>query len=313
MPMNEHPTLHNFYKTQANALHLKWVAGKGNENRTFVKNLSNSKTGVVGYFNLIHSSQAQILGNTEMQYLQSLKKQALEESLDRLFDQETVLAIIADNRIPFPKMKELANRRQVALFTSDLPGEQLLDELRYYFTQLLANKVNLHGVFMEVLSIGVLLTGDSGVGKSELALELVTRGHRLIADDAPLFARIAPDIIIGTSPPVIQDFLEVRGLGILNIRHMYGDSVIKMSKYLKLIISLQVGKDGVTDNNRLIAPKQTRNVLGMEIPVSIIPVAAGRNLAVLVEAAVRNHLLRLSNYYADTDIISRQQEVMRES
>lgn len=311
--MSTRPTLHNLHKTQATALHLKWIAGKGGEDRTFTKNSDNPKTGVVGYFNLIHSSQTQILGNTEMQYLYSLNQQTLEKSMDRLFNQDTLLVIVSDNCVPLPRMQELANQRQTALLTSDLPSERLLDELRYYFTQLLADKVNLHGVFMEVMSIGVLLTGDSGVGKSELALELITRGHRLIADDAPLFARIAPDIIIGTSPPVIQDFLEVRGLGILNIRRMYGDSTIKMSKYLKLIIHLQVGRNEVIDKNRLIAPGQTQTVLGMGIPVSIIPVAAGRNLAVLVEAAVRNHLLHLNNYYADTDIITRQQEVMRES
>ena len=313
MPMNTHPTLHNFHATQAAALQLQWIAGKNGEDRSFTKNSSNAKTGVVGYFNLIHSSQTQILGNTEMQYLHSLNPQTLETSLDRLFNQGTLLVIVSDGRVPLPRMQELANQRRIALLTSGLPSERLLDELRYYFTQLLADKVSLHGVFMEVMSIGVLLTGDSGVGKSELALDLVTRGHRLIADDAPQFARIAPDIIIGTSPPVIQDFLEVRGLGILNIRRMYGDSTIKMSKYLKLIVRLQIGKNKVIDKNRLQPPQQTQAVLGMEIPVSIIPVAAGRNLAVLVEAAVRNHLLHLNNYYANTDIISRQQEVMRES
>ena len=312
--MNDASTVDKFYESQGEVLKLDWIAGKNSGSKEFVKDENNPKAGIVGYFNLIHSSQAQILGETEMEYLLPLDGPALNEALKKLFDKDTRIAIIAGDCPPTDLMRKLADKSDIALFVSPLSGERIVDNLRYYFAQLLADKINLHGVFMEVISIGVLLTGSSGIGKSELALELITRGHRLIADDAPLFARIAPDIIIGTSPPVIQDFLEVRGLGVLNLRQMYGDSAIKMSKYLKLTVDLKGMDENFTANeNRLVCPTATYSVLGMEVPVATIQVAPGRNLAVLVEAAVRNHLLRLHNYYADDDIIARQKSMMRES
>jgi HPr kinase/phosphorylase len=149
------------------------------------------------------------------------------------------------------------------------------------------------------------------VGKSELALELISRGHRLVADDAPEFARIAPDILRGTCPHVLEDFLEVRGLGVLNIRAMYGDSAIKTSKYLRLVIALtHQANVNEADMDRLHGGRNVRLILGLEVPVIALPVAAGRNLAVMVEAAVRNHLLRLKGYYAGDDLAARQRRVM---
>ena len=163
---------------------------------------------------------------------------------------------------------------------------------------------------MEILSLGVLLTGESGLGKSELALELVSRGHRLVADDAPEFMRIAPNIVLGSCPGMLRDFLEVRGLGVLNIREMYGDSSIKLSKYLRLIIHLTNMQS--ISQDRLSVPQQTKNVLGLDIPVINLPVAAGRNLAVLAEAAVRNHLLMIKGYNAADMLIERQQQSIEE-
>ena len=208
-------------------------------------------------------------------------------------------------------MQTLADKSNIALFISSLGGEPLVDDLRYYLSRTLAEKLTMHGVFMEVISIGVLLTGDSGVGKSELALELITRGHRLIADDSPVFTRIAPDIVQGTAPPTIRDFLEVRGLGILNIRQMYGNSAVKETKYLRQIIDLRfAGKDSSVNKDRLRSAQRTMNVLGLDIPVFTLPVAPGRNLAVLVEAAARNHILRVGGYYAEKEIADRQRDHM---
>jgi HPr kinase/phosphorylase len=147
---------------------------------------------------------------------------------------------------------------------------------------------------MEIYSIGVLITGDSGLGKSELALELVNRGHRLVADDAPEFTQIAPDVLDGHCPELLQDLLEVRGLGIMNIRQMFGDTAVKRNKYLRLIVHLVRAGD-VTDPEglaRLTGETAARPVLGLDVPVFNLPVAPGRNLAVLTEAAARLHILR---------------------
>lgn len=309
--MNEEPTVQTLHEALGRELHLTWLAGKRSNDRKFLKEAENPEAEIAGYFNLIHSSQVQIVGYTEFDYLKSLSKAGFKSALDKLFSEETIVVVMANGLNPFDEMLALADKRNVGLFKSDLSGEHLSNDLRYYLTRLLAKKTTQHGVFMEVLSVGVLLTGESGVGKSELALELITRGHRLIADDAPLFARIAPDIVVGTSPPVIQDFLEVRGLGVLNIRQMYGDSAVKSSKYLKLIIDLQPLHKKNAGKNRLVTPTQTSKMLDMEIPLFTLPVAPGRNLAVLVEAAVRNHILRLGEYHADVDIIARQQKAMK--
>ena len=311
--MSEDLTVQMLHETLGEELCLTWLAGKRNGGRKFIRDEEKPKADTVGYFNLIHSSQVQIVGKTELDHLKSLPKTTLENALSKLFSNETLIIVMANGLDPSPKMLSLADEQNVGLFKSELSGERLINDLRYHLTRLLARKTTLHGVFMEVISIGVLLTGASGVGKSELALELVTRGHRLIADDAPLFARIAPDIVVGTSPPVIQNFLEVRGLGILNIRQMYGDGAIKSSKYLKLIIDLQPQHIKSADENRLVTPDSTRDVLGMEVPIFTLPVAPGRNLAVLVEAAVRNHLLRLGNYYSDRDIMVRQHRLMQQT
>ena len=190
----------------------------------------------------------------------------------------------------------------------------MLDNLQDFASINLPDKFVLHGVFLEVLGMGVLLTGDPAVGKSELALDLIARGNRLIADDATEFTRIAPEVISGACPPLLSEFLEVRGLGILNIRAMFGDSAIKQSKYLRLIVHLKRMTDAELSTMERLSPMQdVRDVLGVLIPQVTIPVAPGRNLGILVEAAVRNHMLKLKGYDANDVFIERQQRFIDEN
>lgn len=170
----------------------------------------------------------------------------------------------------------------------------------------------LHGVFMEIAGTGVLLAGQSGLGKSELALDLISRGHRLIADDAPEFTRIARNTILGTCPDALQNFLEVRGLGILNIREMYGDEAVQSSQHLELIIKLQVGgQTSSKTGDRTQSPESKTDVLGVDIPTIVLPVAPNRNLAVLVEAAARSRSLSKRGYVASKDFSDRQKKLMQ--
>jgi HPr kinase/phosphorylase len=273
---------------------------------------SDDSATLVGYFNLIHSNQAQVLGKVESNYLQSLGDQERHRAYQRLFGSDTIAIFFTDGLMPSLELKTFVDDYKIPIFCSDLSSTEVITHLRYFLSRALADKIILHGVFMEVISLGVMLTGESGLGKSELALELVTRGHRLIADDAPEFMRIAPDIVVGSCPPVLRDFLEVRGLGVLNIREMYGDSSIKFSKYLRLIIHLTAMQSIPKSEDRLATPQLTKNVLGLEIPVIRLPVAAGRNLAVMTEAAVRNHLLMLKGYNAADDFIGRQQRTIQQ-
>jgi len=177
--------------------------------------------------------------------------------------------------------------------------------LAHMMTQALAPSTFLHGVFLEVSGLGVLITGDPSVGKSELALELITRGHRLVADDALEVFSVSPDTLEGRCPTLLLDFMEVRGLGVLNVRRLFGDTAVKQKKNLKLIVHLSPA-DKWQEVDRLDMRASKRNILGVEIPEVRIPVAVGRNLAVLVEVAVRNHILKLRGFNSAQEFSERQ-------
>lgn len=264
---------------------------------------------LVGYLNLIHPHQIQIVGGVELDYLENLRDITRHDTVKQLISQEPACIIIAEDREPPPFLTLRCNESNTPLFTSSLSSTRLSDSLRYYLMNLLAEIAVLHGVFMDVMGIGVLITGPSGIGKSEVALELIARGHsRLIADDAPKFSRIAPDIVSGSCPEILRDFLEVRGLGIINIRKLYGDNCIKNEKYLRLIIRLEpMEQKQLMTLDRLEGSYRTRKVLDVEIPEITLPVAPGRNLAVLLECAVRNHILRMDGYNASSEFIEKQQ------
>jgi HPr kinase/phosphorylase len=165
---------------------------------------------------------------------------------------------------------------------------------------------------MEVMGIGVLLTGPSGIGKSELALELLSRNHRLVADDAPEFRRSGPNTVHGRCPSLLKDFMEVRGLGILNVRAMFGDNAIVEKKRLRLVVRLDhISENTVWEVDRLGHSYRTLSILDVDIPEVHIPVAPGRNVAVIIEAAVRNHVLYLNGYNAAEDFIKRQQDLIK--
>ncbi len=181
-------------------------------------------------------------------------------------------------------------------------------------SQVVAESLSFHGVFMEVGSLGVLIKGNPAIGKSELALELISRGHRLVADDIVDFFRIAPDRLEGRCPEVLQDFLEVRGLGILNIRELFGNNAVKPARQLDLIIQLETAENLAPQLlDRLKIKSRQEKILGVKVPKLTIPVAAGRNLAVLVEVALSNHLLLQRGIDASMQLIQRQNRAMKKS
>lgn len=288
---------------------LTWVSGKGCSERDISKDFQwGSHPKVVGHLNLIHSNKIQVLGRIEMDYLNNLTEQEKQQSIDKLFRLNSFAIIVCEGLEVPETLIKLADLHQIALLTSNEQSNELVGKLRYALTSMLADKQILHGVFLEVISLGVLITGDASIGKSELALELISRGHRLIADDAPEFARITPDIVSGHAPSILQDLLEVRGLGILNIREMYGDGSIKRSKYLRLIINLVQPTNQPLD--RISSTSTLREVLGVKVVEITLPVAPGRNLAVMVEAAVLDYLLKSRGYDAGQELIDRQRKLI---
>lgn len=267
---------------------------------------------LVGHLNLIQSNRIQIFGPTELTRWNELADAERELWLAALFNDELCGVIITDDQ-PVPSdVLARARESRTPLFTSGLRCEHIISTLRHELGRALAARIVLHGVFLNVLGVGTLLSGASSVGKSELALELISRGHSLVADDAPEFSRPTPDTIEGSSPPMIKDFLEVGGLGILNIRAMYGDSAIRHRKRLELIIHLEPLTSALRRQlDRLNGNFTSSEVLGVPVTAMTLPVAPGRNLAVMVEAAVRNYLLTHRGYHAAEELMQRQKDEMQ--
>jgi HPr kinase/phosphorylase len=312
MDGTSHVSVEALFRDMAERLDLHWVAGRNGGQRTLSSETIQQPTlALIGHLNLIHPNRVQVLGRAEMDYLRGLSESGLHDAIDRLFSTELAAIVIANGESVPAVLRDNAERTETPLLTSSLAEPVLMSHLAHYLTQRLAETASIHGVFLEVLGTGVLLKGDAGVGKSELALELITRGNRLVADDVVDLKHVAPEILEGNCPPLIRDFLEVRGLGILNIRFLFGETAVKPQKNLKLIVELvdpqEIGEEGL---NRLDMVASTETILGVAIPKVRIPVAAGRNLAVLVEVAVRNHILKNRGINSLEQFIKRQQAAM---
>ncbi|MBL1142262.1 MAG: HPr(Ser) kinase/phosphatase [Proteobacteria bacterium] len=312
-------SIEDLYNIHHDKLKLKWTAGQQGGKQASVCDEeqatpeSPNNHSLVGHLNLIHPHQIQVIGKTEMKYLEGLRDTSMQDAVTQLFQSNPVCIIITDGCEVPALLKRKCNAYNVPLFSTPENGSKLANILHYFLTNLFADILTLHGVFMEVMAIGVLITGPSGIGKSELALELISRGHRLIADDAPLFSKITPDIINGTCPKTLQDFLEVRGLGIINVRELFGDSAIKKNKYLKLIVQLEpMDTNDLLTLDRLEGSYNTRTVLDLDVPQITLPVAPGRNLAIMLECAARNNILRSSGYNA-SEVFARRQKRLMES
>jgi HPr kinase/phosphorylase len=312
----ERLTARELFDRVGSRLSLRWVAGQRGESRAIVPAEKRARRpSLVGYLNIIYPNKIQIVGSEELAWLDGLDARQRWEMIQKIVGFEpTALIVTKDQAVP-ADLRDAANETDTPVWVSSQRGHELLTYLQYHLARMLARRVTLHGVLMEVYSIGVLITGESGSGKSELALELITRGHRLVADDAPEFLQIAPDVIDGTCPEMLQDLLEVRGLGILNVREMFGHTAVKPSKYLRLIVHLATTPREQpleqTGLERIYGANSYREVLDTRIPMTTIPVAPGRNLAVLVEAAVRNHVLKTKGIDPAQTFLDRQAHQMR--
>jgi HPr kinase/phosphorylase len=292
-------------------IQLEWIAGQEAPKLPLHQVKASQHAPLIGHLNLVHKNLIQVIGKSECEYLLGLEVNFRDDMLHEIFSVQPVAIIMAD-AIPVPDMLvDHANKFHTPLLSCKAESNEVVDIARFYLHNIFSKKEVIHGVFMEVLGAGVLITGQSSIGKSELALALISRGHRLIADDAPEFTRIGPGILDGKSPGALKDFIEVRGLGVLNIRDMYGDNALKRNKYLRLIVHLQrLSEKEYAQLDRLCGVRDLRTILGIEIPQVLIPVEPGRNLEVLVEAAVRNHILRFTGNDATEQFINLQQQAI---
>ena len=267
---------------------------------------------MVGHLNLIHPDRLQILGSSELAWARRQTRERVIHHIRDILSYGPPAIIVADDEDIPSMVRTLCANDDVALFASPLPAANVIDMLRSYLSLKLAERVALHGVLMDVLGLGLFITGDSGAGKSELALELISRGHGLVADDIVEFSRIAPTVLEGRCPPLLQDVIEVRGLGILNIRTIFGETACRRKMKLKLVVHLQRRQPGQEDPLRLTLDSEQQTILGVPLRRVILPVAAGRNVAVLLEAAVRSTILLLRGIDSTQDFVDRQRQAMEE-
>jgi HPr kinase/phosphorylase len=296
------------FEDNEDKLKLEWVAGEGGGAKELDSELTrDSSKGLIGHLNFIHPNLIQVLGASEVDYLNGLDPARCARTLAEVATRDLACFIVAGvARVPEP-LAAVAQQTQTPLFLSPVSSVELMWMLRPYLARALAESSAVHGVLLDVLGMGVLITGDSGVGKSELALELVSRGSGLVADDVVELYRVGPETVEGRCPELLKDFLEVRGLGVLDIRTIFGEAALRPRKNVKLIVHLErpSGLDA-PPMERLPLKPGSEQLMGVEIRKVTIPVAAGRNLAVLTEAAVRNYVLQLRGFDSTREFIARQ-------
>ena len=300
------------FEDKKDKLKLTWVAGKDKDNSVLnEERIAQSNQGMIGHLNFIHPNWIQVLSSNEVNYLNNLEKEIVDKNLDLLRQSNLVCVIVADDAPAPESLRALAVETNTPLLRSPFPSLEVIWLVRSHLSRVLAPSCSLHGVLLDVLGVGVMITGESGVGKSELALELISRGNGLVADDVVELRRIAPETLEGRCPAILRDYLEVRGLGMLNIRTIFGETAVRRYKNMKLIVHLQ--NTATTDTHqleRLPISNLTETIMKVDIPKVIIPVAPGRNLAVLVEAAVRSYVLRLRGIDSTREFIERHEQAM---
>ena len=313
--MNPTLTASELFDAQHDVLRLRWLAGNAGRDRQLEPATARYPgMALVGHLNYVHPNRVQVLGSAEVEYLRRLPAAAHVEAIANLFRcATTTMVVVANDEAVDADLIEAADTAGLPLLASPLASPKVIDHLQHFLTRALAMRTTLHGVYLEVMGMGVFITGEAGIGKSELALELLSRNHRLIADDSVEFSRTAPTVLLGRCPRMLCDFLEVRGLGILNVRAMFGDTAVRPEKTLRLIVRLeQLQAEQMGRIDRLQAEQKTRTILDVDIPEVVLYVAPGRNLAVLVEAATRSHILRLRGVNPLEELMQRQQACMNQ-
>lgn len=297
------------YERSRERLQLTWICGSL-ERTLSITRADVSPADLVGHLNLIHPDRLQVLGAPEITWANQHTSVKLQKHIHEILGAQPPALIVADGCAVPDAVRAECESSGTALFTTPQAAAAVIDSLRAYVSRQLAETITLHGVFMDVLGIGVLITGESGAGKSELGLELISRGHGLVADDVVEVSRVGPDLLEGSCPELLRDFLEVRGLGLLNIRTIFGETACRRKMRLKLIVHLMRPQVGAPEAIRLALDAQTEAVIGVSIRKVVLPVAAGRNLAVLLEAAVRSTILSLRGIDSTQDFLDRQQRAL---
>ncbi|WP_140632837.1 HPr(Ser) kinase/phosphatase [Methylibium rhizosphaerae] len=303
------------FEAHRDSLRWEWIAGHAHPERRFdevaVRD-AQSAADLVGYLNYIHPYRVQIVGRREVRYLSDAVVEDQERRISRIVTLEPPVIVVADGQTPPEKLVAICGRAEIPLFVTQESAGHVIDVMRSHLAQHFAERLTRHGVFMDILGVGVLLTGESGLGKSELGLELISRGHGLVADDAVDLYRVSQTSIEGRCPPLLINLLEVRGIGLLDIKAIFGETAVRRKMRLRLIVHLVRKETMEREFERLPYEPLYEEVLGVKVRKAVIAVDAGRNLAVLVEAAVRNTVLQLRGIDTYKEFIERHRKAMEQ-
>ena len=301
------------FEVHREAMHWQWIAGHGHPERHFDDNAvrdARSAADLVGSLNYVHPYRVQIVGRREVAYLQTNTPEDQERRISRIVTLEPPMMVVADGADVPPRLVAMCDRAEIPLFQTAESAGHVIDVVREYLAQLFAERTTRHGVFMDILGLGVLITGESGLGKSELGLELISRGHGLVADDAVDLYHVSQTALDGRCPDLLLNLLEVRGIGLLDIKAIFGETAVRRKMRLKLIVHLVRKETMEREFERLPYEPLYEEILDVPVRKVVIAVDAGRNLAVLVEAAVRNTVLQLRGIDTYQEFIKRHQAAM---
>lgn len=268
--------------------------------RLIVEDVARPGIQLVGFYDHFEPLRIQVMGNVEMSYLSGLESDQRRVVLEQLFSYRFPALLIARNLQPHPECLEMAKKYNVSLLRCQEATTSIIADIITYLRNALAPRITRHGVLMEVYGEGILLTGESGMGKSETAVELLKRGHRLIADDAVEIRKISGNTLVGSAPAVVRNFVELRGIGIINVARLFGMGAVKTENQIDLVVDI-VKWNSHDHYDRLGMDVQYTEILGVKIPTNTIPITPGRNLAIILEVAAMNNRQRKTGYNAALD------------
>ena len=306
-------TVDRFLKSCADLLRLQLASGASGLSREISdRRVQKTGLGITGEVDSIHPGKIQILGETEVTYFRNQSPDRQARIADLFFSRPMPCAI-AGASLPLPALLvETAERRGVPLLVSDLSTSDLIHEVLRNLERMFTETVTVYGVLMEILGVGVALLGKSGVGKSECALDLILRGHRFVSDDVIHLEKRGPETILGAGDDMTRYYMEIRGLGIINIRDLFGPTAIVDQKKVEMVIQIEEWDAG-KEYDRLGLEDRRTDLLEVSLPTFLIPVSPGRNLATIVEVAVRNYLLKRRGVFSAADLVERQGKLARGS
>jgi HPr kinase/phosphorylase len=310
----DHPTItvSEFVAQSPPTLELSVLAGEGGTatRRLTAARIQKLGLALAGFTHYIHSGRLQIIGQSEIWYLGQLAPDRRREAIRNLALEKISCVLVTKGLQPPPEFIAAAEEANMPLLRTPLVSSVAINVVQDFLLEMLAPRIMRHGVLLDLYGLGVLIEGASGIGKSECALDLIARGHRLVSDDVIEVRRLGTDRLLGRAPELLSEHLEIRGLGIINIRDLFGVSAISAAKTIDLSIEL-ARWDEAGDVDRLGIDAQAVEILGVAVPQVLIPVSPGRNLSTLVETAVRVQLLRVRGYNAAQAFVERHSEMLK--